>query len=114
MLEFVDFSIKPCPEFGENHVKVVDKHTIEKYTFIHGLEGHFGKIIDMKQSWKNFSKLDLGYFAHILLGPISLENHSCDENTQFTRRRYDDSSVAIKTLRTIRKGDAISKIYQTG
>lgn len=111
--QFIDSDtvvLAACPEFGTEHAKVVAKQDIGESVLIPYLNGYFAEV-KSNQFEQHFSQLKIDDRNHIMLGPLSFVNHSCNPNALFTRQDYDADVISLRTIRRIAHGEEIRVNY---
>lgn len=89
---------------------MVAKQNIGEKVLIPYLKAYFAEV-KSNQFQQHFSQLKIDDRNHIMLGPLSFVNHSCNPNAQFTRQDFDANLISLRTIRRIAQGEEILVNY---
>lgn len=105
--------LEPYPAFGVNHSRVIATKNISSKHIFEGLDGILFPTGALSHIFDNhFSLMKFRGMEHLLLGPISFINHSCQPNAIYRRfERFAESIVSVQTMRKIKAGEEITVSY---
>lgn len=106
--------LESCPNLGDRHGRMMAKSNIAAKSEIIGIEGRLFPLGKEKENFdEHFSLMKCSGSEHLLLGPLSFVNHSCEPNAVYKRfsSKYSDMIVSTQALRDIEKGEEITVSY---